>query len=303
MLICNKIDPLSTMPVKTIEIPQFFLPEQHEQLLDSTFIKVYQSSQESIKSKIKLSGFLFNFVLEGTKQLNTLEDSVQVNASKLVLIKPSHCLMTEKLSQNQSYKSLLCFFSPSLISTILSQYDLEAIPNHNQDNFFLLETDDYTQNFVQSILLLKKSNSLLHENLVQLKIKELMLYLIHQKGHPLLNFFRSAYPSEVDLNFEQIVKKHINTKLTVEELAFLAHMSVSTFKRKFKQRYNASPAKWFQQKRLQKAKQLLSSLQKTPSQIYMEVGFENFSSFSQAFKKEFGQSPKQYQKKFSSTMQ
>lgn len=278
-----------------IEIPQFFIDEDHRSS-NQTFVKVYQSNKELIKSQINLTGFLVNFILEGSKHLNHLEESVQLNASQLVLLKPSHCLMTEKLSQDRFYKSLLCFFSPTLLSKILVKYDLNQSNTTTNNRFFIIDSDDYLEHFVQSILFLKQSNAANNSDFFSLKIEELLLYLVHRYGTPIVDFLRSPNDSEMDLNFERIVESNINTKLTIEELAFLCHMSTSTFKRKFKQRHHASPAKWFQQKRLQKAKLLLTNHSNTPSQIYAEVGFENFSSFSQAFKKEFGQSPKQYQK-------
>lgn len=276
-----------------LEIPHLF---QNKQTFQNAFIKCYQSDQESIKSQIRLTSFMFNFILEGSKQLTYWDESSKLNAPSFVLLRPSHCLMTEKLSRRQSYQSLLCFFSPALITQILAKYHFTATRPAVQQQFLVFQSDPYIQHFIQSILFLTKSPQIKEEQLIALKIEELILYLVQTHGIELLNFFFSSHQLEAEINFEQTIQQHIETKLTIEELAFLCQMSSSTFKRKFKQKYHSSPAKWFQQKRLEKAKNLLVNHAKTPSEIYMEVGFENFSSFSQAFKKEFGQSPKQYQK-------
>ena len=73
-------------------------------------------------------------------------------------------------------------------------------------------------------------------------------------------------------------------------------MSVSTFKRKFEKHYTESPVKWFQNKRLEYAHHLLYKQQKSSSEIYLEVGYENLSSFIQAYKSKYGVTPKQHHK-------
>jgi AraC-like DNA-binding protein len=85
--------------------------------------------------------------------------------------------------------------------------------------------------------------------------------------------------------------------LTIDELAFLCNMSVSTFKRHFSEVFHTSPKKYFIQNRMEKAKKLLQ-LNKRTSEIYFELGYSNLSSFSSEFKKHFGVSPKQFHAEF-----
>jgi AraC family transcriptional regulator, exoenzyme S synthesis regulatory protein ExsA len=47
------------------------------------------------------------------------------------------------------------------------------------------------------------------------------------------------------------------------------------------------------QKRLSESYFLLDKKKKKPSDIYLEIGFEDLSHFSFAFKKQFGISPKE----------
>ncbi len=68
-------------------------------------------------------------------------------------------------------------------------------------------------------------------------------------------------------------------------------MSLSTFKRNFIVEYNVSPGKWFQNKRLQRAKELLEGGNLKASDVYLEIGYNNLSNFSIAFKNKFGLSP------------
>ena len=70
----------------------------------------------------------------------------------------------------------------------------------------------------------------------------------------------------------------------MEEIAFLCNMSLSTFKRHFIKEYKVSPGKWFQDKRLQKAKETLEKGNLKPSDIYLDFGYNNLSNFSIAYK-------------------
>ena len=103
---------------------------------------------------------------------------------------------------------------------------------------------------------------------------------------------QSLTAPEYNSSFRKIVDANIHTHLNVAEIAFLANMSLSSFKRHFAKTYNANPGRWLQQKRLQQAKKILDKGDKKPSEIYALYGYTNLSNFSTAFKNEFGYSPK-----------
>ncbi|MEM9929492.1 MAG: helix-turn-helix transcriptional regulator, partial [Bacteroidota bacterium] len=79
------------------------------------------------------------------------------------------------------------------------------------------------------------------------------------------------------------------------ELAFLCNMSLSTFKRAFARHFNTTPGKWFLEQRLAHARYLLVTQRQRPSDIFMSVGYDNLTNFIQAFRKQYGKTPKQYQ--------
>jgi AraC-like DNA-binding protein len=91
------------------------------------------------------------------------------------------------------------------------------------------------------------------------------------------------------------VEGHIETDITVEELAFLCNMSLSTFKRKFTHMYRMAPRKWLLQQRMERAAALLRMGNEKPSDVYYKVGYESHSSFAHSFKQVFGVTPSEYQ--------
>lgn len=129
------------------------------------------------------------------------------------------------------------------------------------------------------------------DNLLSVKFEELMLYLVNKYGAK-FQAYLSSLISEEQSQFRKVVENNVYSNLKLDELAFLCNMSLSTFKRHFTAEYKVSPGKWLQDKRLQRAKDLLDSGTLKSSDIYLELGYNNLSNFSSAFKKKFGISPK-----------
>jgi len=125
------------------------------------------------------------------------------------------------------------------------------------------------------------------QNLLSVKFEELLLYLIQKYGRKFELYLHSLVILESSA-FKKTVESKIHSNLKLEEIAFLCNMSLSTFKRNFIAEYNVSPGKWFQNKRVQRAKELLEGGNLKASDVYLEIGYNNLSNFSIAFKNKFG---------------
>ena len=122
-----------------------------------------------------------------------------------------------------------------------------------------------------------------------------MLYLAHTYPTTFPALIASLRTDGSGGRLKRVVESNIYSNLTLDELAFLCHMSLSTFKRKFERLYGMSPMRWFHEKRMQQAAIMLRRQHRKASEIYGDLGYENLSSFVQAFKKEFGVTPRVYQ--------
>ncbi|MEM9329430.1 MAG: AraC family transcriptional regulator, partial [Bacteroidota bacterium] len=74
----------------------------------------------------------------------------------------------------------------------------------------------------------------------------------------------------------------------------LSGMSLSTFKRKFKETYDASPAQCILEKRLNKVAERLRVTDDPVSHIGYTLGFESPEHLSRSFKRHFGNTPSAY---------
>lgn len=81
--------------------------------------------------------------------------------------------------------------------------------------------------------------------------------------------------------------------IDLDEISQKAFLSKFHFHRIFRQVYRRTPHQYITQKRLEKAKDLLSE-NKAVTEVCNEVGFESIGSFSILFKKEIGFAPQYY---------
>jgi AraC-like DNA-binding protein len=93
------------------------------------------------------------------------------------------------------------------------------------------------------------------------------------------------------INLADFMERHFMFNMTMDRFGYLTGRSLATFRRDFKKTYNTTPQKWLTEKRLQLAHYQLLEKQRKPVDVYFEVGFENLSHFSHAFKSYFGYSP------------
>ncbi|HKR06181.1 MAG TPA: helix-turn-helix domain-containing protein [Bacteroidia bacterium] len=126
-------------------------------------------------------------------------------------------------------------------------------------------------------------------NIAELKITEAISILraIDKEIDDVLTNFEE--PGKIDL--ASYMEKNFMFNMPLEKFGYLTGRSLTTFKRDFKKAFNATPQRWLTQKRLELAHYQLTEKKIKPVEVYYEVGFENLSHFSHAFKKHFGYSP------------
>lgn len=96
-------------------------------------------------------------------------------------------------------------------------------------------------------------------------------------------------------NLNEIVQKNLGDEnFNIQTLCSEMAMSKSQLYRKFKAITNKSAAKYIRTLRLKKAKELLKSTSMNITEVGYEVGMKSISTFSQLFKEEFGESPREF---------
>lgn len=277
--------------MKSITLPD----ELNLENLQPVQIFNYCSAKEIVKQQIILNQNTFSFLIRGNKKIVFDNTTVLIDNSKFLIMKSGHYLMTEKLSDTLSYRSVLLFFSNEILLKFIRKHKLNVNELSEYKPVYSFKNDEYIHRFVDSLLDIYKLSKKNQKSMFQVKFEEIMLYLTEIYGTEFL-ISLSKNSNDASQKLIQIVEKNWLSKLTIKELAFLCNMSVSTFKRQFEKHYAESPIKWFQNKRLEYAYYLLVQNKKKSSEIYFEIGYENLSSFIQAYKSKYGITPKQHNK-------
>jgi len=126
----------------------------------------------------------------------------------------------------------------------------------------------------------------LPEDIASLKITEAITILrtIDKEIDNILANFEE--PGKIDL--VHFMERNFMFNMPLDKLGYLTGRSLSTFNRDFRKYFNTTPQKWLTTKRLELAHYELTKNKKKAIDVCYEVGFENLSHFSFAFKKQFG---------------
>ncbi|MBW8184514.1 AraC family transcriptional regulator [Shewanella nanhaiensis] len=94
------------------------------------------------------------------------------------------------------------------------------------------------------------------------------------------------------------VREHYSRHLAIEELAEVAHLSVSALERRFKKYLTKTPKQFINEVRLENARRLLVETDMPISQVGDATGFTDHSYFSKQFRLFFGELPSEFRKNY-----
>ncbi|MEM6725252.1 MAG: AraC family transcriptional regulator [Bacteroidota bacterium] len=255
----------------------------------------YRTAYNLQKSKINLAKNTISFLRVGTKEVVGDDAATKIDNAHFLIMKSGNCLMTEKVSEeNRVYESILLFFSDEVAIDFLERNDLTKVKASQEKSFYTFAYDGFIQHFVDGLENVIRLSPSIQSKVLTAKFEEIMLYLTHHHGSAFLSDLIHKMDDKT-ARLIKVVEHNRHVKLSLDELAFLSRMSISTFKRSFYDHYGSTPMKWFSAARLNHAALLLKTNQKRAIDLYEDAGYESLSNFIQAFKRQFGQTPKQYQ--------
>ena len=197
---------------------------------------------------------------------------------------------------NEAAEVIIIRFTPEVIQA-LYENDLPSFLTSSQKPigkvFQKIPEQTVINEYIRGLLFYFENPSLMNEELIRLKLKELIL-LLYKLNYKNIRELLSTLFDPVELSFKSIVQSQLFEELNINEYAALTNTSLSTFKRKFKKVFGETPGKYIVDQRLQKAAKLLTSTNKRITEICFESGFSNLSTFSKSFSKKYACSPSEY---------
>ncbi len=187
------------------------------------------------------------------------------------------------------FKSLSVSLDQETLRNFSMEFGFKAEKHTNGNAILLLKPDALYKSYMDSLPPYLQMVQAGNEDLIANKQKEAILLLL--KINPELKdvLFDFSEPGKIDL--EAFMNKNFHFNVELNRFAYLTGRSLATFKRDFEKLFQITPSRWLQQRRLQEAHYLIKEKGKAPSDVYMDVGFEDLSHFSFAFKKLYGMAP------------
>ena len=170
---------------------------------------------------------------------------------------------------------------------------MNSDPNEQAIAVAPLFKNSFVKAYIDSLLPYFDSPSLIDEEFMVLKVREMLSMLYKMDSNNIRSLLHDMF-NPLAYDFKKIVKAHIYEDLSIEELAHICNLSLSSFKRKFKEVFSNSPAAYIKSRRLEKAARLLRVDEKRIADIAFDCGFSSVDVFSRSFKKEYGMTPTAY---------
>lgn len=238
----------------------------------------------------------FMFVNKGEVGVRGSDDYLKLNRNTAMLAKCLNYFFEPTGNTEQckdGIESVGIFIYPSLVEELF-EFDLST-SNYTVDyNLKQVSVDRLLEHYRESIEILLDHPELADEQMVKNKLKEFILLMAKSQQAPSQLDFLAALFKPNNVAFKSVIQHNLYANLSLEELAALSHLSVSSFKRKFNEIYQESPKKYINRKKVEKAAAMLKSNDFRISDIAYDVGFDSLATFNRNFTAEYGQSPTAY---------
>jgi AraC-like DNA-binding protein len=238
----------------------------------------------------------FIYFSEGKTKINSPHEQQEIKTGEAVLLKcGSYFADLLKYGTAEKYEILVFHLYPEVLREIYS-HEIPAFIKPSENNSFIqkIVPTGIIKKFIESLYFYFDNPGLVSDELLQLKVRELLLLLVQtSNAESIINLFSDLFTPR-NLNLKEVVNNHIFSDLSMDDLAALSNLSLSTFNRTFQNLFNDTPANYIKSKRLERSKELLSISSLTIGEIAFQTCFKDVAHFSRSFKAVYNCSPTAY---------
>ena len=244
----------------------------------------------------------FIHLKEARFSLVSAEGTLQLNSKDAVLLKcGAHFVNLLEETGDHPVEFIAFHLYPEILQRIYHD-EIPSIIGENGPqggSHQLISNETLVSKFVDSLGFYFDHPAIVNDDLLELKIKELILLLIQTKNAASIYDLIADlfYPKKIQL--KQVIDAHLYTNLRLEQLAKLSNLSLSSFKREFKKTFGDTPSNYITKLRMEKAKELLILSDLSVSEIAYDTGFNDPLYFTRLFKKREGITPSHFRRTYS----
>lgn len=231
---------------------------------------------------------LFLHIIKGTIRCYDGNKTQTIKSGDYCLFRKNSLVRYSKDKGSTEFDIITICLEEKFLRIFQTKYKIVTIKSSSKDAFIKIKEDKLISDFISS-LKPYYTRGVIDDAFADIKYEELLLILLQKEPAFSELFFDYGIPGKIDL--EVFMNHNYKFNVSMERFAFLTGRSISSFKRDFQQLFNDTPNRWLIKKRLEEAYFLIDKKNKKPTDILTDLGFEDLSHFSFAFKKMFGHTP------------
>jgi AraC-like DNA-binding protein len=213
-----------------------------------------------------------------------------IPSGSIGLARRNQLMKSEKVpAPNGEYKAVNIFLTQEFLRRYAVEHKIDPFGPYTGDTMRALPSDPFLIGYFNSLLPYFTQKIQPSDSMSELKTKEAVELLL--QVDPSLKYFLFDFSEPHKINLEAFMNRNYMYNVPAAQFATLTGRSLAGFKRDFEKIFQKSPGQWLLQKRLEEAHYLISEKGRKPSDVYLDVGFENLSHFSRSFKQAFGVTP------------
>lgn len=233
------------------------------------------------------------FVVSGSNMLDDGVNSQNFNAGDLYFCRRNQLIKYVKNPpEGGEFRSVSMFFTQEFLREFSIKYGFNTSHRLEIPAYIQLDGKSVLANYMNS---LREYEALFNQQpdspLYKMKQEEAVLLLLKTYSDLVNVLFDFSDPGKIDI--EAFMQQNYHFNVDINRFAYLTGRSLSAFKRDFERVFSLSPGRWLLQRRLKEAYHLLKEKKMQVSDVYIDLGFEDLSHFSFAFKKKYGVAPSQ----------
>ena len=231
--------------------------------------------------------------VQGNKELTFGEQKVQYGVGQGLFIGANiagFSYMPDCSAENPFLGVIIDFELSELINIATELCPDFSDENQDSKVFNVVEMTLPLLTSVAKLVALLQETPRLQEPLAKLARSEIALRLLADNPQ-LCHSLASGSSVNKIINVMAWLRQHFREKVSMGQLAELAHMSPSSFRQHFSNVTGLSPLQYQKQLRLQEARSLIHNQNCPASSAAIEVGYESASQFSREYRRFFGVPP------------
>ncbi|NLP57291.1 AraC family transcriptional regulator [Lutibacter sp. B1] len=259
---------------------------------NSLVIATSVETSNSSEHNVYYPDHLLIYVQQGQFNFRNKNQLFTIEKGAFCLIKKYTSLTCFKTwgENEDGFKMIAFMLNDEFIRKVSAKLPLIQNKDHVINKPFLpVSPNSILLGLMSSLEIYLKEKQNMAPDIVELKTLESLIGIARENKNILTFLSDFSQPSKAELRL--FMEHYYTQKIPLNELAKLSGRSIATFHREFKRTFNTSPHQWIKERRLLKAKELLTLTNRKPSDIYIELGFEDLAHFSRSFKKHFGKNP------------